>query len=394
MSDKSPQNDSNAAERDEARLYREIIAELRRDGRTSRRRDLEAALVQAANPEAAASLANLLTHCCFAEQDYAGALEACRTWLDRAPDDRGARNAWLSILTRLERFDEVIDAAMARLPAEPDNERIHSTLAMALARVGRIDEARAAGNASLSLKNGAASGQAKDLTPVPIPPFDVANPDKNVIAFSLYGEAPAYCDGAVRNAMAAKFLYPEWRCRFYVDESVPERVTRRLLEEGAKVRRVGGLPAGRFGTFWRFLIADDDSADRYLVRDCDACLNLRERAAVDAWLASGRHFHVMRDGLTHTEVMLAGMWGGVRAALPPIQQEIIAYCRTAPLSRTADQLFLRERVWPTVRQSVLAHDSEFSLRNSQPFPTDANPALPRVGQVVSVPPIRWPDAQA
>jgi len=86
------------------------------------------------------------------------------------------------------------------------------------------------------------------------------------------------------------------------------------------------------------------------------------------------------------------MWGGVRSALPPMQQEIIEFCRTAPFSRTADQLFLRERIWPTVRQSVLAHDSEFSLRDSQPFPTALKPAGPRVGQAVSNPPVRWTDS--
>jgi len=194
--------------------------------------------------------------------------------------------------------------------------------------------------------------------------------------------------------MAAKSLYPEWRCRFYVDESVPEQVIRRLLHEDARVLRVGGLPAGRFGTFWRFLIADDGNVDRYLVRDCDACLNARERAAVDEWLASDRHFHVMRDGLTHTEVMLAGMWGGVGGALSFMQHEIIEYCRDAPLARTADQLFLRKRVWPTVRQSVLAHDSQFSLRESQPFPQDHDPAGPRVGQAVTSPPIDWRGSEA
>jgi hypothetical protein len=230
------------------------------------------------------------------------------------------------------------------------------------------------------------------LSTVEVRPFDPTDPDRNQIAFSLHGATAAYCDGAVRNVVAAKFLFPEWRCRFYVDDSVPKLVADRLLREGAHVVRVGGLPAGRFGTFWRFLIADDPAVDRYLVRDCDACLSLRERTAVDAWLASGRHFHVMRDGLTHTEPMLAGMWGGVRGALPPIQGEIIEFCRTAPLSRTADQLFLRERIWPTVRQSVLAHDSEFTLRDSQPFPGNADPSAPRVGQAVTVPPINWPKA--
>ena len=88
----------------------------------------------------------------------------------------------------------------------------------------------------------------------------------------------------------------------------------------------------------------------------------------------------------------AGMWGGVRGALPPIQPQMIAYCRAAPLSRTADQAFLRERIWPTVRQSVLVHDSEFSLRDSMPFPTEHVPPEPRVGQAVAKPVIRWPEA--
>jgi len=389
MSAKSPKNGVKSADGPEAQLYREIIAELQQHGRTKRQQELEAALSGTNDPAAAIYLANLLTHCRFMERDYSGALEACRTWLERAPDDRAARDTLLSILSRLQRFEELIDEAQARLPDEPRNERLQSALAKALSRVGRTEEARVAGNASLRLKDEEASGKAKDLSAVQVPPLNAAEPGRNLIAFSLHGDAQAYFDGAVRNAIAASFIYPEWRCRFYVDESVPDRVIQRLLEEGAKVRRVGGLPAGRFGTFWRFLVADDEAVDRYLVRDCDACLNARERAAVDAWLASGRHFHVMRDGPTHTEIMLAGMWGGVRGALPSMQEEIINYCQTAPLSRTADQSFLRERVWPTVRQSVLAHDSEYSLRDSVPFPTSANPGSARVGQAITYPPVRW-----
>jgi len=374
-------------------LYREIIAELQVNGRTTRRPALQDAIAQADDPAIAANLCNLMTHCCFVERDYSGALEACRKWVELAPHEQLARDTRLSILSRLKRFEAVIDEAAARLASEPDNERLHSSLANAFARVGRIEEARTAGNACLRLKDEAAYGAGKDLKVVEVPSFDPTKPERNLIAFSLYGAAPVYCDGAVRNAIAAKFLYPEWSCRFYIDESVPKRVISRLLQEGALVVRVGGLPAGRFGTFWRFLVADDEAADRYLVRDCDACLNLRERASVDDWLASDRHFHVMRDGLTHTEAMLAGMWGGVRGALPQLQNEMIEFCRTAPLSRTADQQFLRERVWPTVRQSVLVHDSQFSLRESQPFPSDPDPAGPRVGQAVSDPPISWPDGQ-
>jgi hypothetical protein len=32
--------------------------------------------------------------------------------------------------------------------------------------------------------------------------------------------------GAVANAVACPFVYPGWRCRFYVDDNVPDRVVR------------------------------------------------------------------------------------------------------------------------------------------------------------------------
>ena len=307
----------------ELQLYREVIAELQQRGRTTRRSDLEAALSGPSDEAYTANLANLLTHCAFAEGDYPAALSACQTWLDRAPSDRLAKDTLLSILSRLNRSQEIIELATVRLASEPDNDRLHSALAKAFGSLGRIEEARAAGNECLRLKDASAAGPVHDLANVEVKPVDATNPDRNIIAFSLYGSNAAYYDGAVRNVLAAAFLYPEWRCRFYVDDSVPRRVIDRLLTEGAKVRRVGGLPAGRFGTFWRFLVADDEAIDRYLVRDCDACLSMRERSAVDAWFASGRHFHVMRDGMTHTEPMLAGMWGGVCAALPSIQQQIM-----------------------------------------------------------------------
>lgn len=385
MSD-GPQK-SRASEPTELRLYREVIGELQQNGRTNRRAEIERALAKTSEPVLGASLANLLAHCCFSEHDYSGALRACRIWIELAPDDENARHTLLSILLRLKRFDGVVEEARARLRAHPSDERLYSALANALSRLGRDEEGRLAGNDCLRLKDAAASGTAKDLSGIDVPPFVAAEPDRNVIAFSLFGDAQAYRDGAVRNAIAARQLYPEWRCSFYVDEGVPPRVLDRLLQEGSKVVRVGGLPAGRFGTFWRFLVADDPSVDRYLIRDCDACVGPRERAAVEEWIVSKRHFHVMRDAPTHTEVMLAGMWGGVRGALSPLQQAIIDYCRDAPLSRTADQQFLRERVWPTVRQSVLVHDSEFQLGDSRPFPTDLASDEPRVGQAVSTPSI-------
>lgn len=44
-----------------------------------------------------------------------------------------------------------------------------------------------------------------------------------IVSFSLYGHAPFYCEGALRNVELAKSIYPGWRRRFYIDDTVPAR---------------------------------------------------------------------------------------------------------------------------------------------------------------------------
>ena len=36
----------------------------------------------------------------------------------------------------------------------------------------------------------------------------------NLITFSLFGDNPLYCQGAVENANIARVIYPEWTARF------------------------------------------------------------------------------------------------------------------------------------------------------------------------------------
>lgn len=70
--------------------------------------------------------------------------------------------------------------------------------------------------------------------------------------------------------------------------------------------------------FWCFLVSDDPTVSHFLCRDAFSRLNSREKAAVDAWIASGLPFHAMRDHIMHTDPMLAGMWGGLAGVLPPM----------------------------------------------------------------------------
>ncbi len=76
------------------------------------------------------------------------------------------------------------------------------------------------------------------------------------------------------------------------------------------------------------------------------------------------------EGDLDKTLVVAGMWGGVRGALPPIgpwAQRYLASRNDLP-GRTADQEFLRDRLWPTIRTSVLAHDSQFAFGEKRDFP--------------------------
>ena len=78
----------------------------------------------------------------------------------------------------------------------------------------------------------------------------------------------------------------------------------------------------------------------------------------------------MRDFFSHSELLLAGMWGGSGGVFKDIIADMIEFIATGNFlgDRVVDQHFLRFCVWPTVRQSVIMHDSFFSWRGGIPFP--------------------------
>jgi hypothetical protein len=121
---------------------------------------------------------------------------------------------------------------------------------------------------------------------------------------------------------------------------------------------------------------DDPQVERYIVRDADSLVSEREAAAVEAWLASPYHFHHMRDYFTHTELLLAGMWGGVSGVFPPVEPLIHQFMASYQgTERFTDQQFLKTVLWPTARESILNHDELFGFHHAQPWPAHA--------------PIRW-----
>lgn len=267
-------------------------------------------------------------------------------------------------------FEKVVDRV-------PGDFLTLNALMMALYGLGRIEEARARGLAALVHKDRQACTEfhASPNGTLALdrrrPAFDPARPQRNVIAFSLWGEHPDYTHGAIVNAQIAPHIYRGWTCRFYCDDTVPRPILEELRRLKAQVVMMPERNAVASGAFWRFLASDDPEVELFLCRDVDSRLNCRERAAVEAWLASGKAFHAMRDHVYHNELILAGMWGGAARVLPNLETLSRANGRFTGV-RHADQNFLRAVVWPLVRDDVLVHDSQYRFAGSQDFPPFAS----------------------
>ncbi|MGL5813042.1 MAG: tetratricopeptide repeat protein [Aeromonas sp.] len=300
-----------------------------------------------------------------------------------APDDIEVLRNLCVCLSRANQHERALVHLEELARREPDDFLAQDGLCTCLAKLGRHGEAAQAGTRALMLKDEASgSSPAGWSLPAMSPDAWLATQGerRNVIAFSLWGREPRYLRGALDNVLAAAYLYPGWRVRFYVDESVPAELLACLREHGAEVMMQSAGQSLRERLCWRFLVASDPGVGRFLIRDADSVLSARERVAVDAWLASGRWFHIMRDWWSHTDLVLAGMWGGVAGVLPPLAPWVTAYRSGNMETPNIDQWFLRDCLWPYLRQSSLIHDRCFTPPGSTTWPLPSPSGSEHVGQ--------------
>lgn len=241
--------------------------------------------------------------------------------------------------------------------------------------LGNFDEARKNGRASLEAKDRAshAVGALRE------PPVDAAERPR-IIAFSLWGSNPRYLRGALHNALVASKVYPGWTCRFWIDVSVPSDLSDALRSCGAEIVECDAAEPVHRRLCRRFLVSDDVDAGYFLVRDCDSVVSDREAAGVAQWLLSGKLFHVMRDWWTHTDPILAGMWGGIAGVLPPMAELIESYSSAHVVTANWDQWFLRDRVWGLIRNDCIVQDRFFQATGGREFPTPDPDGSRHVGQ--------------
>lgn len=302
----------------------------------------------------------------FDRQDWEAAVAAYRAVLALSPS---SHLVWYNFGVAACSAGRMAEAAAAFRCAgilSPDHLDTQEYLVATLFHCGRMAEAASEAGAILTWKAKAAREGKRGGGAAPVPASSQDGRTRRIISFSLWGSASLYTQGALENVRLAAEFYPDWTCRIYHDESVPASVLGELAAAGAETVAMEAGSGPVRGLFWRFLVSDDPTVSHFLCRDADSRLNSRERAAVDAWLASGLPFHVMRDHIMHTDLMLAGMWGGRAGILPPMAPLVDVAAR-ADEGRLRDQRFLGRVVWPLIEGCCLVHDSAHD-GHGLPFP--------------------------
>jgi len=196
---------------------------------------------------------------------------------------------------------------------------------------------------------------------------------KKVISFSLWGNESLYINGAISNIINSKKFYPDWVCRFYIDDSINKELQDKILSLGNTEIKLMPKATDVLGMFWRFApMWDDSDIERFIVRDTDCQPTEREVTAVNDWIKSNKPFHIIRDNHYHNVPILGGTWGAIPGCIPNMQRDINSFLLNVKETESqhknrrfhgCDQIFLYNFVWPIIKDNHIAHvrDNESNL---------------------------------
>ena len=302
----------------------------------------------------------LLFDAFFQKRDWLPALVLAEELARQQPGVVRLEKALIATLSNMKRYDETIAQATRYVEQHGEDMIMLDALKVAYFYTGKIDEAVRHGQRALDLRDEEAcrNATARALSEPAGPPSG-----QNVISFSLWGTAAFYAYGAMINLVLARTIYPGWGCRFYVAADVPRRCVAFLRDNGADVRNMQDeYPA--VGLFQRFLVMNDRTVGRFLVRDCDARLSQGEADLVRQWIESGYPFHAVRDHVLHNELMIGCTWAGrTDCGIDIVELMRRYFSRTAgPTARYGhDQRMLGLMLWPLIRKHCLVHDKYYHL---------------------------------
>jgi len=206
-----------------------------------------------------------------------------------------------------------------------------------------------------------------------------------VISFCLWGDKPQYKIGAIKNIKLAKEIYPDWRCWFFMNEDeywrYDDAFKNTIFELGGSFQIFPHYKQHHLmlARFLAINIKPSKWADVevMLSRDCDSRLSLREKLAVDEWIASDKGFHTMHDHFHHSVPILGGMFG-IKSDVISDMSILIDNWLKIPRRDNGqywqiDQEFLTNIIWPKVQNNIMNHaDFHTNIWPGIPFKSKRN----------------------
>ncbi len=312
----------------------------------------------------------------FLLKDYKSAHVIFKIAYETYPDDEEALLNLAVSLSLSSEYKDAIFYLTKLLKDDPKNFIAWDSLASNYSKIEEYTKASKAGKNSLIIKD-KKFGTLHEAWNLPDENIQsIIKDKKKVIAFSLWGNEKRYIFGALRNLLLAPDIYPDWELWFYLDNSVSPGFVEIIEQLGGNVIVENSDQPAKEKLCWRFKVANHPEVGYFLIRDVDSVFSIREYIAVQQWIDSGKWFHVIRDWWTHTDLMLAGLWGGVANVLPDLQLLLNNYSPGTVNTPNIDQWFLRDCVWKYVKKSCLVHDRCFehenSIQISAPLPSGDN----------------------
>ena len=300
----------------------------------------------------------LLFDAFFQKRDYPPAFVLIGELVHRQPDNVRLQRQMIVTLNNMKRYQEAIALAAPFAEQHGENLTILDVLKVANFYTGKVAEAVRYGQRGIEMRDAEACRLPRDTILSEPGSLPVG---RNVISFSLWGARPFYSYGAMINLVLSRSIYPGWSCRFYVGADVPRAATAFLADNGADMRKIEDEYPG-VGLFQRFLVMNDRSVGRFLVRDCDARLSPAEADLVRQWIESGYPFHAVRDHVLHNELMIGCLWGGRTDCGIDMVALMQRYFGAAPNARYGhDQFMLGRLLWPIIRGRCFVHDKYYRL---------------------------------
>lgn len=300
-------------------------------------------------------------------EDYKSAAFFIEQGLSNYPNEAQMTANLVSIYSSLKRHSEAINLAKQQLNIQPDNTNILDALCSSLYQLNDFEQAAHYGTQSLIIKDkhySDSSGSKISLNGT----FTDPSKKDAVLSYSLWGNHPRYINGLLRNLILAKDIYPDWQVWIYLDDSVDEQHINAFIALGGIIKKQPFNQSVKQKLCWRFLVANDPNVGYFMVRDADAVITSREYHAVQDWLTSDKPFHILRDWWSHTDLILAGMWGGIAGVLPDMTPLIEEFQSGKMVTPHIDQWFLGQILWPVIKEHSLIHDRCFTHPLSIPPP--------------------------